>query len=106
MTVISYKTKEKPAVQKAICQAIDWTGVKQVSYAELARLAHCTQSDARYAVLDLIDKGHINRIQTKGYAGATRGFRYAYELTDSGREYMQIPEPEPPKISPGLFKES
>ena len=106
MTVISYKTKEKPAVQKAICKAIEWVGVQQTSYAELARIAHCTSSDARYAILDLIDKGHIKRIQTKGYAGATRGFRYAYELTDSGKEYMQIPEPEQPMITPGLFKEA
>ena len=106
MTVISYKTKEKPAVQKAICKAIDWVGERQTSYAELARIAHCTSSDARYAVLDLIDKEHIIRIQTKGYAGATRGFRYAYKLTESGKAFMDEPVKEPPKIEypNGIFK--
>ena len=105
MTVISYTTKQKPAVQKAVCKAIDWVGPKQTSYAELARIAHCSASDCRYAILDLLDKGHIKRIKTKGYAGASRGNRYAYELTESGKEYMKVPEPEPPYISPDLFKE-
>lgn len=105
MTTISYKTKQKPAVQKAVCKAIEWVGPQQTSYAELARIAHCTSSDCRYAILDLLDKGHIIRIKTKGYAGATRGNRYAYELTESGKEYMQIPEKKPPEIDPSLFEE-
>lgn len=98
MTTISYKTKEKPAVQKAICKAIEWVGVRQTSYAELSNIARCTTSDSRYAVLDLLDKGYIERIQTKGYANATRGFRYAYKLTESGIKFMNEPLPEPPKI--------
>ncbi len=106
MTVISYKTKQKPAVQKAVCHAIEWVGPKQTSYAELARIAHCSSSDCRYAILDLLDKGHIIRTKTKGYAGATRGNRYMYELTESGKEYMQIPEKQPPKIDPSLFEEA
>lgn len=98
MTTISYKTKEKPAVQKAICKAIDWVGEQQVSYAALAKIAQCTSSDARYAILDLIDKGHVIRTQTKGYAGATRGFRYMYKLTDSGKIFMNEPVATPPEI--------
>lgn len=105
MTVISYTTKQKPSVQKAVCHAIDWVGAKQTSYAELAKIAHCTSSDCRYAILDLIDKGHIIRIKTKGYAGATRGNRYMYELTESGRTFMKVPEPTPPHIAPGLFED-
>lgn len=106
MAVISYTTKQKPAVQKAVCHAIEWVGPQQTSYAELARIAHCTSSDCRYAILDLLEKGHIIRIKTKGYAGASRGNRYAYELTESGKEFMKIPEKEPPKIEPGLFEEA
>lgn len=105
MAVISYTTKQKPAVQKAVCHAIEWVGPQQTSYAELARIAHCTSSDCRYAILDLLEKGHITRIKTKGYAGASRGNRYAYELTESGKEFMKVPEPEPPHIEPGLFEE-
>ena len=99
MTTISYKTKEKPTVQKAICKALEWVGERQTSYAELAGIAHCTSSDARYAILDLIDKGHVIRIQTKGYAGATRGNRYMYQLTESGIKYMNEPVDLPPKIN-------
>ena len=105
MATISYTTKQKPAVQKAVCHAIEWVGPKQTSYAELARIAHCTSSDCRYAILDLIESGHIIRTKTKGYAGATRGNRYMYKLTESGKKFMQVPEPEPPHIEPGLFEE-
>ena len=105
MTVINYKTKEKPAVQKAVCKALEWIGERQTSYAEIAKIAKCTSSDCRYAILDLLDKGFIERIQVKGFKGATRGNRYAYKLKDSGREYMVVPEPVPPKITPGLFEE-
>ena len=54
----------------------------------------------------MLDKGHIIRTKTKGYAGATRGNRYMYELTESGKKYMQIPEKQPPKIDPSLFEET
>ena len=107
MANITYKTTEKPAIQRAICKALEWIGVRQTSYSELAREAKCTSSDARYAVLDLIEKGYILRHQTKGYAGATRGFRYAYEVTDKGREWLEQPvKQEAPKedIVRGLFE--
>lgn len=106
MANIHYKTTEKPAVQRAVLQAIDWIGVRQTSYSEIARQANCTQSDCRYAILDLLEKDMIIRHQTKGYAGATRGYRYAYELTEKGQKAMQEPEPEEPKsnIPAGLFK--
>lgn len=105
MAIINYKTKEKPLVQKAVCAAIDWIGQRQTSYAEIAKLAHVGQSDCRYAILDLLEKGHIIRTQTKGYKGATRGNRYMYALTESGRAYMQEPEPKQPEINTDLFKE-
>lgn len=107
MANIVYKTTEKPKVQRAVCKAIMWIGVRQTSYAELAREAGCTSSDCRYAVLDLLEKGYIKRIQTKGFAGATRGFRYAYEVTKEGEEWLNKPvkkeEPKEPQIVPGLF---
>ena len=105
MATVVYKTKQKPAVQKAVCQAIEFVGPAQTSYAELAGLAHCTASDCRYAILDLLEKGHVIRIKTKGYAGASRGNRYAYELTDSGKEYMKLPVEKPPHIEPSMFEE-
>ena len=107
MANIVYKTTEKPAVQRAILKAISWIGVRQTSYSELAREAKCQSSDARYAILDLLEKGYVERIQTKGYANATRGFRYAYKVTESGEKWLETPMPkEPPKeepIVPGLF---
>ncbi len=106
MATIQYTTKEKPSVQKAVCAAIEWVGPRQTSYAELAKIAHVSSSDCRYAILDLIEKGHLIRTQTKGYKGASRGNRYMYELTDSGKQYMQQPEPEAPYIDPSLFEEA
>lgn len=107
MANISYKTTEKPAIQKAICKAIDWVGSRQTSYSELARMAKCMTSDSRYAVLDLLEKGYITRQRTKGYAGATRGYRYAYTVTEAGKKWMDEPLPEKkeekPAIVPGLF---
>ena len=109
MATINYKTTEKPKVQKAVCKAIDWMGPRQTSYSELARQTRCSSSDCRYAILDLLEKGYINRIQTKGYANATRGFRYAYNLTEEGRKWMEQPlveekpKKEPPAV-PGLFR--
>ena len=106
MAMIVYKTKEKPAVQKAVCQAIDYVGLQQTSYAELAKLAHVSSSDCRYAILDLLEKGHIERIKTKGYKGASRGNRYAYTVTETGKTFMNTPVPQPPKIDPSLFEEA
>lgn len=107
MANITYKTTEKPAIQKAVCKAIDWIGVRQTSYAEVARVAKCMSSDCRYAIMDLIEKGYLIRHQTKGYANATRGFRYSYEVTEAGKAWMNQPikeEPKKPSV-PGLFTE-
>ena len=105
MAFIQYTTKEKPSVQKAVCKAIEWIGPRQTSYAEIAKLAHASASDCRYAILDLLEKGHLIRTQTKGYKGATRGNRYMYELTESGKSFMEVPEPKKPYIHPDIFEE-
>lgn len=105
MATISYKTTEKPSVQKAVCKAITWIGLRQTSYAELAREAKCTSSDARYAILDLLEKGFIRRHQTKGYAGATRGFRYAYEVTPEGEAWLEKPIVEEPVVEEPMMED-
>lgn len=107
MANINYKTTEKPAVQKAVCKAISWIGVRQTSYAEVAREAKCTASDCRYAILDLIEKGYLIRNRVKGYGGTARGYRYSYQVTEAGEKWLEeplLPEPklEEPSI-PGLF---
>ena len=107
MASINYKTTEKPAIQRGVIKALNWIGVRQTSYSEIAKDIGCTSSDARYAVLDLLEKGYIVRHQTKGYAGATRGFRYAYEVTKEGQEWFEKPvKQEEPKeeVIPGLFE--
>ena len=97
MAVIEYKTKEKPDVQKKVCKAIAWIGVRQTSYAEIAREAHVNSSDCRYAVLDLLEKGYLIRHKIKGYGNTPRGNRYAYEVTKEGEAWADIPLPEKPK---------
>lgn len=106
MATINYKTTEKPAVQKAVCKALSWIGLRQTSYSEIAREAKCSSSDCRYAILDLMEKGYVIRHKIKGYGGTARGNRYAYEVTKAGEEWMEIPLPQKPKELqvPGLFE--
>lgn len=104
MATVTYKTTQKPEVQKRVLKALTWIGPRMTSYAEIAGDAECTSSDCRYALLDLIEKGFVARTKVKGYEGTARGNRYTYTVTEEGKEWMDKPLSKTEKAYTELFE--
>jgi len=64
--------------QKKILKAVEMLEGKVVSVADLASWAGMNQSRARYALMDLVDQGIVERIPTKAFN--KNYIRYSYKL--------------------------
>lgn len=64
--------------QKKILKAVEMLEGKVVSVADLASLAGMNQSRARYALMDLVDQGIVERIPTKAFN--KNYIRYSYKV--------------------------
>lgn len=64
--------------QKKILKAVEMLEGKVVSVADLASWAGINQSRARYALMDLVDQGIVERIPTKAFN--KNYIRYSYKL--------------------------
>lgn len=64
--------------QKKILKAVEMLEGKVVSVADLASWAGMNQSRARYALMDLVDKGIVERIPTKAFN--KNYIRYSYKV--------------------------
>lgn len=64
--------------QKKILKAVETFDGKVVSVADLASLAGMNQSRARYALMDLVDQGIVERIPTKAFN--KNYIRYSYKV--------------------------
>lgn len=64
--------------QKKILKAVEMFEGKVVSVADLANWAGMNQSRARYALMDLVDQGIVERIPTKAFN--KNYIRYSYKV--------------------------
>lgn len=64
--------------QKKILKAVEMLEGKVVSVADLASWAGINQSRARYALMDLVDQGIVERIPTKAFN--KNYIRYSYRV--------------------------
>lgn len=64
--------------QKKILKAVEMFEGKVVSVADLASWAGMNQSRARYALMDLVDRGIIERIPAKAFN--KNYIRYSYKV--------------------------
>ena len=64
--------------QKKILKAVEMFEGKVVSLADLASWAGMNQSRARYALMDLVDQGIVERIPTKAFN--KNYIRYSYKV--------------------------
>lgn len=64
--------------QKKILKAVEMLEGKVVSVADLASWAGMNQSRARYALMDLVDQGIVERIPTKAFN--KNYIRYSYRV--------------------------
>lgn len=64
--------------QKKILKAVEMFEGKVVSVADLASWAGMNQSRARYALMDLVDQGIVERIPTKAFN--KNYIRYSYKV--------------------------
>lgn len=64
--------------QKKILKAVETFDGKVVSVADLASWAGMNQSRARYALMDLVDQGIVERIPTKAFN--KNYIRYSYKV--------------------------
>lgn len=64
--------------QKKILKAVEVFEGKVVSVADLASWAGMNQSRARYALMDLVDQGIVERIPTKAFN--KNYIRYSYKV--------------------------
>lgn len=64
--------------QKKILKAVEMLDGKVVSVADLASWAGMNQSRARYALMDLVDQGIVERIPTKAFN--KNYIRYSYKV--------------------------
>lgn len=64
--------------QKKILKAVEMFKGKVVSVADLASWAGMNQSRARYALMDLVDQGIVERIPTKAFN--KNYIRYSYKV--------------------------
>lgn len=65
--------------QKKILKAVEMLEGKVVSVADLASWAGVNQSRARYALMDLVDQGIVERIPTKAFN--KNYIRYSYKVS-------------------------
>lgn len=68
-----------PEEQEAAMEAVRQVEGKTISMAKLAEIGGLSQSRMRYAIIDLIEAGKVERIATKSYN--KRYVRYSYRLT-------------------------
>lgn len=64
--------------QKKILKAVEMFEGKVVSVADLASWAEMNQSRARYALMDLVDQGIVERIPAKAFN--KNYIRYSYKV--------------------------
>lgn len=64
--------------QKKILKAVEMLDGKVVSVADLASWAGMNKSRARYALMDLVDQGIVERIPTKAFN--KNYIRYSYKV--------------------------
>lgn len=74
--------------QKKVLKAVEMFEGKVVSVADLSSWAGLNQSRVRYALMDLIDQGLVERIPTKAFN--KNYIRYSYRLVhkDEGTERL------------------
>ncbi|GEM_PF-3851376 len=77
MALITIKTTYDE--QKKVLKAVEMFEGKVVSVADLSNWAGLSQSRVRYALMDLIDQGLVERTPTKAFN--KNYIRYSYRLT-------------------------